>query len=94
MKFLKKVLATCGGSDEVPLRLRNPYYSTFIERLLLQYQEPPTGHPYNRCEQAFTPETLQAIEQLRLMSLEEKAAVIKRQAYKWFDGKRAAPKDV
>jgi hypothetical protein len=79
---------------EVPIALRNPYKSTFLERVLVKYQEPPTGHPYNPCEHGFTPDTLSALEQMRLMTDCEKKANIKKRDYRWFDGTRAAPKQV
>jgi len=108
-RFIRKVLSTCTSCEpcgnpsgvpaprdepEVPIALRNPYKSTFLERVLVKYQEPPTGHPYNPCEHGFTPDTLSALEQMRLMTDCEKKANIKKRDYRWFDGTRAAPKEV
>jgi len=108
-RFIRKVLSTCTSCEpcgnpsgvpaprdepEVPIALRNPYKSTFLERVLVKYQEPPTGHPYNPCEHGFTPDTLSALEQMRLMTDGEKKANIKKRDYRWFDGTRAAPKQV
>ena len=84
------------------MQARNPYRTTFIERVLLGYQSPPTGHPFNPMEKSaspdlergFTPDVLQQIEFSRMMQEGEKVEHIQRRDNRWFDGMRGAPKDI
>jgi len=77
--------ATPNDEPEVPLRLRNPYGSTFLERLLLNYAVIPTRHPYNNVEKdpLFTPDILQQLERCKMMPEAEKSASIVRRDMRW-----------
>lgn len=94
MRFIKKVLADCMSRSgvpspidepEVPLSVRNPYKSTFLERVLLSYQSGPTGHPYSSVEKnsLFTPDLLQQIERERMMPEADKVKEIVRRDSRW-----------
>jgi len=91
MSFKDKVLAENQvalpkDEPEVPLPLRNPMSSTFLQRILMHYQVMPDGHPYNMSEVKLTPDDLKNLERMCMMPEEEKIEDIVQRDARWDRG--------
>lgn len=78
-----KKLPTPKDEPEVPVKIRNPFGSSFLQRVLLQYQVVPTGHPYNPTEQLIGPDTFQEMQQNQMMTKDEKIKAIMKRDARW-----------
>lgn len=83
---IKAVSAAHPRESEIPLTLRNPMSSTFLQRVLLHYQILPDGHPYNAAEVKLSPEDLKKLERMSMMPESQKVCQIQERDTRWDRG--------